>query len=181
MMRMCIGFMLGSLTCIICAVVQWRVYKTSPCGNYATTCMDADGNSLVSAVSLWWQIPIYFFPAVGELFVNVTSYELAYTRSPARMKGLVYALALFNSAIAAAIGLALADAIQDPYLIWPWVALAVACFVVALMFPTLFKHLDVSLQDFADKDRQAGLQQPQALVAAGSLEQGHEEDVDEKY
>jgi POT family proton-dependent oligopeptide transporter len=112
MMRMSIGFMLGCITCIICAIVQWRVYKTSPCGYYATTCVTNGGGP--SAVSLWWQIPIYFFPAVGELFVNVTSYELAYTRSPARMKGVVYALALFNSAIAAAIGLACSKAITDP-------------------------------------------------------------------
>lgn len=107
MTRMCIGFLLSSIGCIFAAVVQARIYKTSPCGNAASTCDE------VSPVAIWWQIPIIAIPAVGELFVNVTSYELAYTRSPARMKGLVYALALFNAAIAAAISLACANAIQD--------------------------------------------------------------------
>ena len=182
MMRMCIGFMLGSLGCIIAAVVQWKVYQTSPCGNYATNCM-VDGAAATSTVSLWWQIPIYFFPSVGELFVFVTSYELAYTRSPARMKGLVFALALFNSAVSAAISLACAEAIQDPYLIWPWVALAVASFVTALIFPFYFKKLDIPLQDFANRDRQAGLQQPLALhpQTLDREEQGPvDDDVDEK-
>lgn len=94
----------------------------------------------------------------------MTSYELAYTRAPARMKGLVYALALFNSAIGAAISLALADVIQDPYLIWPWVALAVASFLTAFVFPTYFRHLNVDLGEFASTERQAGLQQPGALA-----------------
>ncbi len=62
---------------------------------------------------------------------NVTSYEIAYTRAPARMKGLVYALNLFNTAIAAAISLALSKIIDDPYLIWSYVAVAIACFVAA--------------------------------------------------
>lgn len=181
MWRMCIGFILGSIGCIIAAVVQWRIYATSPCGYYATTCTDADGNSLVSSVALWWQIPIYFFPAVGELFVNVTSYELAYTRSPARMKGLVYALALFNSAIGAAISLALADVIQDPNLIWPWVALAVASFVTAFVFPTFFRHLDDPMTDFANAERQAGLQQPKAILEGQHAAQTGSENVEAKY
>ena len=42
------------------------------------------------------------------------SYELAYTRAPARMKGLVYAIALFNSAIAYAISLACANVRPPP-------------------------------------------------------------------
>lgn len=63
MTRMSIGFVLGGLNMIIGAIVQWKVYKTSPCGYYATTCAE------VSAVSLWWQIPLNALPAIGELFV----------------------------------------------------------------------------------------------------------------
>lgn len=158
MTRMCIGFLLGTVSCITAAIVQWRVYKTSPCGYAASTC------DSVSPVSIWWQIPIIMVPAVGELFVNVTSYELAYTRSPARMKALVYALALFNTAIASAISLACSNAIQDPYLIWPWVALAVASFICAFVFPTYFRHLNKPMEEFADKDRMEGLEQPLAQL-----------------
>lgn len=84
MTRMSIGFLLAATGSAIGAIVQWRVYKTSPCGYYATSKCDG-----VSPISLWVQAPIIALPAIGELFVVVTSYELAYTRSPARMKGLV--------------------------------------------------------------------------------------------
>ena len=131
MTRMCIGFLLASISCVIAAIVQSRIYALSPCGNYASTCDE------VSPVSLWLQIPIISIPAIGELFVNVTSYELAYTRSPARMKALVYSLALFNIAIAAALSLALSNAIQDPYLPWVWTAFACATFLTAWLFPTV--------------------------------------------
>ena len=164
MTRMCIGFSLACITCVICALVQWRVYATSACGRFASTC------DTPSAISLWWQVPIYTLPAIGELFVNVTSYELAYTRAPARMKGLVYALALFNSAISSAIGLAVSKAITDPYLMWSWTALAVASFLCALSFPTYFRHLNNDPVDFANRDRQEGKQQPDQLYKAHNSE-----------
>lgn len=104
-------------------------------------------------------------PAIGELFVNVTAYELAYTRSPARMKGFVYSFTLFNQAISAAIALALAGVIRDPWLVWPWTAMAVITFCVAWVFPTYFKHLNVPMKDFANRDRQAGLHQPKYIEA----------------
>ena len=150
---------------IFAAIIQWKIYQTSPCGYYATDCDD------VSAVGIAYLIPLYVIPAVGELFVNVTSYEMAYTRSPARMKGLVYALCLFSQAISSAIGLALSPVITDPYLIWPYVALAIACFVVGLLFPTYFRHLNTVTSGFADRDRQAGLQQPGMPMSEKGMEQ----------
>lgn len=154
MTRMFIGFQLGTINMIAGAIMQWRIYETSPCGYEASTCAE------VAPVSLWWQIILYGVPAIGEILVMVTSYEIAYTRAPARMKGLVYGLCLFNSAIAAIIGLAAADAIQDPYLIWPYVALACASFVTAFIFPTYYRHLNVPMRLFADPVRQAGMDQP---------------------
>ncbi|KAG8851039.1 hypothetical protein FRB96_009521 [Tulasnella sp. 330] len=158
MTRMSIGFVLGGLNMIIGAIVQWKVYKTSPCGYYATTCAD------VSTVSLWWQIPLNALPAIGELFVNVTSYEIAYTHAPARMKGLVYGLNLFNSAIASAISLALTAVVVDPFLIWSYVAIAIACFICAALFPTVFKHFNEPVA-LGSVDRMEGREQPKAIQA----------------
>lgn len=139
MARMTIGFLLASVGCICAAIIQWRIYKTSPCGHYASHCKVG---TTVSPISLWWQIPQIFFPALGELFVNVTSYELAYTRSPPRMKNFVYAIALFNSAIGAAITMALAAVVVDPNLHIPWIVLACLTFILAWVFPTYFKELN---------------------------------------
>jgi len=157
MTRMCIGFLLGTATMIISAIVQYKIYHTSPCGNQATDC-----EAGVSSVNLAWQIPIYVLPAIGEIFVNVTSYELAYTRAPARMKGLIYAICLFSTAISSAIGLALSNVIKDPNLVIPYYVLAALTFVCAFMFPTVFKHLNEPAKDFANVSRMEGKQQPGA-------------------
>jgi POT family proton-dependent oligopeptide transporter len=173
MTRMSIGFLLACANMIIAAVVQTRIYATSPCGHYATDCELG-----VSPVSLGWLIPIYALPAIGEIFVNVTSYELAYTRAPARMKGLVYALCLFSSAISYAIQLALSNVIQDPDLVYPYYALIAATFICAIIFPVFFKHLNESSRSFADPARQAGLQQPNAKAEGPSAT---ETELGEKY
>ena len=68
MTRMAIGFALGSINMIYGAVLQYYVYKGSPCGYYASSC-----DSVTPGASLWLQIPLQSLPAVGELFVNVTS------------------------------------------------------------------------------------------------------------
>lgn len=78
------GFLLVCSNMVIAAIVQWKIYQSSPCGYYASSCKAG-----VSNVNLAWQLPLYILPALGEILVNVTSYELAYTRAPARMKGLV--------------------------------------------------------------------------------------------
>jgi dipeptide/tripeptide permease len=55
------------------------------------------------------------------VFTLVTSYELAYTLAPARMKGMVSAVNLFTSALSSAIVLIISPAMVDPHLIWPYV------------------------------------------------------------
>ena len=155
MTRMCIGFLLGVITMVYGAILQWKVYTSSPCGYHATDCEDGP-----SSIHLMAMIPLYAIPALGEIFINVTSYELAYTRAPARMKGLVYAIILFNQAISAAIGLACSKAIDDPNLIWPYVALGAACLICAILCPTYFRGLNKPMRSFANVERQAGLQQP---------------------
>ncbi|KAK4689235.1 hypothetical protein P7C73_g866, partial [Tremellales sp. Uapishka_1] len=185
MTRISIGFALGTITMIIGAIVQWKVYQTSPCGYQATDCPAG-----VSPVSLAWQIPLSALPGIGEIFISVTSYELAITRAPARMKSLVYAVVLFNrelilwtylhiahgflsEAIGAAISLALSDVIQDPYLIWPYVALAIANFICIFIFPIFFRHLNEPVKDFLNirDNRKEGLQQNQSY-GLQEVEQG---------
>lgn len=137
MTRMSIGFLLGSANMIYGAILQWKVYESSPCGYYASSC--AAG---VSSYSLWLQVPLQSLPAIGELFVSVTSYEVAYTRAPAKMKSLVLAFFLFSYSISAALTEALTGVLVDPYLIWPYVALAVATFICAIVLPLWFGHLN---------------------------------------
>ncbi|TXT04289.1 hypothetical protein VHUM_04176 [Vanrija humicola] len=148
MTRMCIGFLLATVGCIFGAVVQNMIYARSACGKFATHCEND-----TPTVTLWWQIPIIIFPAIGELLVNVTGYELAYTRSPPRMRALVYSLSLFNVAIAAAISLACSAALTDPNLVIAWIVLACASFVCALIFPTYFRNLNNFTFSWSEDER----------------------------
>jgi len=158
MYRMSVGFILGGLSMIIGAILQWKVYEESPCGYQATS--GAEGCN--APISLWAQIPLYALPAIGEIFVNVTSYEIAYTRAPARMKGLVYAAVLFTTALSSALTEIVNPALVDPYLIWPYVALAVASFICAVLMPMFFSELNQPM-DLSDKARMEGKEQPNAL------------------
>ncbi|KAH8922803.1 PTR2-domain-containing protein, partial [Atractiella rhizophila] len=130
--RIAFGFFLASLTMVAGAILQWQVYEQSPCGYHSTDCDE------VAPISLWAQIPLYSIPAIAELFVNVTSYEIAYTRAPAKMKGLVYGICLFSSALSSAFLQIVNPFMKDPDLIWPFVAAAVANFLVAIALPFIF-------------------------------------------
>jgi dipeptide/tripeptide permease len=157
--RMTFGFAVCTIGSTIYPILQHYVYKTSPCGYNATTCGElvAEGERSVSYVSYGlYAIPV-IITAFSELFVNVTAYGIAYSRSPKNMKGLVASINLAMTAISAAIGLATAPAISDPYLIWaftgPTIAGAVLCVTFWLTFHKLDKEEFVLNTDFTDMKR----------------------------
>ncbi|KAI1370396.1 PTR2-domain-containing protein [Hypoxylon crocopeplum] len=134
--RMTFGFILAIISGVIGAIVQYRVYETSPCGYYASTC---DG---VSPLSIWWQIPNVALGAISEIFVNVTAYELAYARAPEHMRATVVAMFLFMTALSSALGEILIPAINDPTLVWAWAAPAIALFAQTVIF--WWRHRNVN-------------------------------------
>ena len=54
---------------------------------------------------------------MSECFANVTAYELAYSRAPPSMRGLVMATFLFMTALSSALGEILLPVQVDPYLV----------------------------------------------------------------
>ncbi|KAK7035909.1 PTR2-domain-containing protein [Favolaschia claudopus] len=137
--RIVFGFLVAAVAMVLGAIVQWRIYKTSPCGYHASECDIGTG---VSPISIWVQIPLYSLPALAEIFVNVTSYEIAYTRAPQRMKGVIFAIVLFMSAISYAITLAISPSFVDPNLIWPFVGLAGGLVICAILIWIFFRKMD---------------------------------------
>lgn len=109
--RLNIGFLLAALSGAAGAIVQYYVYKLSPCGYYASNCDN------VAPISIWWQIPNNVLSAMSECFCNVTAYELAYSRAPPSMRGIVMAVFLFMNALSAALGEILLPVQNDPYLV----------------------------------------------------------------
>lgn len=138
----------GLLCCSIFSI-GWPIitnyaYTTGPCGNHASSlsCVDAEGNSLVSPISIWWTLIPVSLTALCEITVNVTTYGIAYSRAPPSMRGLVSAVNCFMSAIQYAINLATSYAIQDPYITWAFAGPTIVGFVSAIIFWFTFKHLD---------------------------------------
>ena len=137
--RITFGFILASISGAIGAIIQWRVYETSPCGYYASSCSIGTG---VSPLNIWWQIPNVALGAISECFCNVTAYEIAYARSPKGMKAVVMALFLFNTALANALGEVLTPVTVDPHLIWVWAGLAIALAVQTVIFYWTYRKMD---------------------------------------
>ena len=108
--RITFGFIMTTLSAALAAIVQWRVYKTSPCSFHASTC------SKVSPISIWWQFPSICLGAISEMFVNVTGYELAYARAPPNMKSLVMAMFLVTNALFITVASWIIPLVKDPNL-----------------------------------------------------------------
>lgn len=148
--RITFGFVLAILSSVIGAVTQWQIYETSPCGYAAASSCELG----VSPLSLWWQIPNMVLAALSECFANVTGYELAYSRAPAGMKGLVVAIFLFMSALSSAIGEILLPATKDPWLIWIWAAPAIALALQTVVFWVRFRSLNQEQFMLSEEDYQ---------------------------
>lgn len=157
--RMTFGFAVCTIGSVGFPILQYYVYQSSPCGWNATTCAEIvpEGAPSLSTVSYsLYSLPI-IVTAISEVFINVTAYGIAYSRSPKNMKGLVASINLFMTAISAAIGLATAPVIQDPYLIWAFAGPTIAGAVLTVVFWFTFKHMDkdefIINTDFGDMKR----------------------------
>ena len=49
------GFFLGAAAMVWAAVLQHYIYKTNPCGENASTCLDKAGLPIVSPLNVWIQ------------------------------------------------------------------------------------------------------------------------------
>jgi len=142
--RIFTGLLLCSIFSVGWPVITFYAYKTSPCGNHASSlnCVDAAGNALVSPITIWVTAVPVLLTAVCEILVNVTAYGLAYSRAPKNMRGLVSALNLFSTGVSFAIGLGTSYVIQDPFIVWAFGGPTIVGFILAIVFWFTFKNLD---------------------------------------
>jgi dipeptide/tripeptide permease len=137
--RITFGFYLAICSSLTGTILQWRIYKTSPCGYQATTCKKGD---VVSPISVWAQIPIFMLGAMSECFCHVTAYEIVYARSPKGMKALVMSIFLSMSALSSAFAQITVPILKDPYLVWVWGSPPVALFVLTFVFYWQFRWMN---------------------------------------
>ncbi|KAE8452712.1 hypothetical protein EG329_013971 [Mollisiaceae sp. DMI_Dod_QoI] len=144
--RITFGLFLSSVGGLGYTLLQYYAYKVGPCGHYGSsaTCVDENGISLVSNITIWFTAIPLGIGGISELFVNVPAYGLAYSMAPKNMRGLVSALNLLSSAFAYAFGLAFAGLIKDPYLTWDFGGPTIVGFVATVVFWWIYKDLDKS-------------------------------------
>lgn len=142
--RITLGLFMSSVAGLGYTLLNYYAYKTGPCGHYGSSasCVDADGVSLVSNITIWFTAIPLGIGGISELFVNVPAYGLAYSMAPKNMRGLVSGLNLLSSAFAYAFGLAFAGLIKDPYLTWDFGGPAIVGFVATALFWWIYKDLD---------------------------------------
>ncbi|WWC85153.1 uncharacterized protein L201_000010 [Kwoniella dendrophila CBS 6074] len=137
--RISVGFFIGAILNAIAAVLQWRVYKTSPCGYQATDCNVGTG---VSPLTAWLVAIPFILQPLGGIFISVSCYEMAYTMTPPRMKGTIIACVFFTSAISRAILLICTPAFKDPHITWVFVGIGVANLAASIANFVFFRDLD---------------------------------------
>ncbi|KAF7360956.1 putative peptide transporter ptr2 [Mycena sanguinolenta] len=107
-----------SAAMIWAAVLQHRIYQTSPCGHAAATCTDSAGNHLVSPLNVWIQAPAYILIALSEIFAAITGYEYAFSKAPENMRSLMMALFMGTCAVSAILTEGFLWLAADPLLVW---------------------------------------------------------------
>lgn len=163
--RITFGFFLASMSQVAGAIIQHRIYTLSPCGNQATTCTKG-----VAPITAWNEVSLYVLQAASECFAMTTSYEIAYTRAPPNMKGLVMALCLFASALSAALSEAITPALYDPHIIWAFVAMAVVGIVLTITFFFHFRNLHVTMEK--EREWREALDHDERAAALKAVETG---------
>ncbi|EAU39068.1 conserved hypothetical protein [Aspergillus terreus NIH2624] len=134
--RIWVGYLIASGAMVSATVIQYYIYKTSPCGDHPSSCDEA------APLNVWIQAVPYVLIAFSEIFASITGYEYAYTKAPKNMKSLVQSLFLFMNAISSAIQQALTSLSADPLLLWNYGFVAVLAFVGGNLFYLAHYKLD---------------------------------------
>ncbi|KAL2816285.1 POT family-domain-containing protein [Aspergillus granulosus] len=141
--RISLGFIVASLAMMYAAIVQHLIYSAGPC--YDSPLCDAskvDGTAQGNRVHIAIQTPAYVFIGLSEIFASVSGLEYAYTKAPPSMKSFVQSMYLLTNAFGSAIAEALTPAAYDPAILWMFVGLAVASFLVGLLFYGIYHPLN---------------------------------------
>ncbi|CAK5277965.1 unnamed protein product [Mycena citricolor] len=140
--RITVGFFIACSAMIWCAVLQYNIYRTNPCGTAASTCVDGQSLPLVSPMSVWLQAPSYLLIAVSEIFASITVMEYSFTKAPVNMRSLVMALLMGTSAVSAVLGEGFIWLSADPFLVWNYLVMAGLAGAGGIGFWVLMRGLD---------------------------------------
>jgi len=135
--RITAGFITGSLAMVWACVIQVYIYRLRDCSSNAS-----GGDCAKAPINVWAQTGAYILIAISEIFASITSLEYAFSKAPKNMRSMVQAVALFMTAISAAIGEAFVSVSADPLLVWNYGSMAVIAMIAGILFHFCFRTLD---------------------------------------
>jgi POT family proton-dependent oligopeptide transporter len=137
--RITAGFLTGAAAMIWAAIIQVYIYR-GPCGSSPSS----PSCTQKTNINVWAQTGSYVLIAISEIFASITSLEYAFSKAPKNMRSMVQAVALFTSAISAAIGEGFVSVSADPLLVWNYGSMAVIAGIAGVLFWFTFKDLDAA-------------------------------------
>jgi len=131
------GFFIASAAMVAATVMQYYIYKKSPC-----PAADLQETGCSAPINVWVQAIPYCLIGFSEIFASITGLEYAFSKAPENMRGLVMGVNLLQNAFAAAIGQALVPLATDPLLTWNYMVTALLAFFGGLGFWFTWRKLD---------------------------------------
>jgi POT family proton-dependent oligopeptide transporter len=135
------GFALSSFAMVSACVIQWYIYKMSPCGDHINK-LSKTRKDCHADISVWVQVFPYGLIGMSEVLASITKLEYAYTKAPNNMKSTIQAIALSTSAVSAALGQAFVSLSEDPLLVWNYGSVAVVAMIGGIGFYLTFRKTD---------------------------------------
>ncbi|ORY19533.1 POT family-domain-containing protein [Clohesyomyces aquaticus] len=136
------GFALSSFAMVSACVTQAYIYKMSKCGSHINALTKGGRKDCTVPITVWVQVFPYGLIGMSEVLASITKLEYAYTKAPTNMRSTVQGLALFTSAVSAALGQALVGLSEDPLLVWNYGSVAVVAMLGAIGFWFTFRQAD---------------------------------------
>lgn len=162
------GFALSSFAMVSACVIQYYIYKMSPCGSDINH-LSKTRKDCSADISVWVQVFPYGLIGMSEIMASITKLEYAYTKAPNNMKSTIQAVALSTSAVSAALGQAFVSLSEDPLLVWNYGSVAVVAMFGGIGFYMTFRKAD------REEDKMNNLKES---TYVGGREVGDAENVD---
>ncbi|KAH7111224.1 oligopeptide transporter [Dactylonectria macrodidyma] len=132
--RIFIGYIILTVSMIYIAGLQAIIYSRGPCYSHPRACPASQNGALPNDISAFAQIPVYVLQSIAEIFSQIAATEYAYSKAPDSMKSVMQAIAQSFGSIASLLGVAIAPASRDPWLVIVYGSLAGAMAVTSVVF-----------------------------------------------
>ncbi|KAH7396495.1 POT family-domain-containing protein [Phaeosphaeria sp. MPI-PUGE-AT-0046c] len=136
--RMLIGHVVLTASMVYAAVLQHIIYSKGPCYEYPRFCEEVSRSREPNAVSAFMQVPLYLLQSVAEIFSQIAAIEYAFGGAPENMKSIMQAIMSSFGSVGSLLGVAMAPASKDPWMVYVYSSLAGGMAVTAACFWLFF-------------------------------------------